>query len=388
MDIAILGGGIVGCTLANLLSVNKNLRITLFEPKPPLLTWDAKQYDVRCSAIANAAQNIFVDLGVWQEIIDARVGIYNEMLIWDRDPQHNLRLSADMAHIKHLGYIVENRVIAAALYKKLASKDNVNVCNIIVNRLQHTDDHITLHMPGEKLDCKLVIGADGGNSWVRQEAGIDTYGWTHTQYAIVATVRTELPHNNTAMQRFTTDGQIAFLPLADAYLCSIVWSTSIINAEYLMQLNTQEFCNRLASEFSFALGIVELYGMRNSFPLQMLHAINYVLPRIALVGDAAHVVHPLAGQGLNLGILDAKILSEVLQQAYILKHDIGGMAILRKYERARKGHNFSMITLTEAIKFIFSCKHNTIEKMRLQSMRLIDSNSMIKNLMIKFATGC
>lgn len=385
MDIAILGAGIVGLTMTNLLALNANLHVILIDSRPVLLEWDEKGYDIRCSAITNATQKIFVELGVWQEIIASRVGIYNEMLVWNKEPQPALHFRAEAANVKQLGHIVENRVVTAALYKKLLNRKNVTIIHTAVDKLLQNKDSVTLSMANAAINCKLVIGADGSNSWLRQQACIDTYGWEYDQHAIVTTVKTQLQHNNIAMQRFTADGSIAFLPLADNNLCSIVWSSD--NIACLMQSNEQEFCNKLASEFAFMLGAIELYGVRTSFPLQMLHATKYVLPRIALIGDAAHVVHPLAGQGLNLGLLDAVVLSEILQQALLLNHDIGNLAVLRKYERKRKGHNLSMITLTESLKFIFSSKHNTMVNMRLLGMSLIDHNSMVKNLMIHFATG-
>lgn len=387
MDVIILGGGVVGLAMALLLARETELQIVLLEPNQPNFDWNNETYDIRCSAISPGVQNIFAHLDIWPNIIMERIGVYDRMIVWDQELHQRIEFNANSMGMNHLGHIVENRILTKHLYQQLQQYDTVQIIHAQAENLDVTPEQVALTVNGNKIVAKLLIGADGGNSWVRKQAQIPSYGWEYKHTALVATIRCEYPHANIAQQRFMSDGPLAFLPLADDHLCSIVWSSDPAQIEDLMELNPQEFCMRLAQEFSFKLGKLSLEGPRACFPLRMQHAANYVMPRIALIGDAAHVVHPLAGQGLNLGILDAAVLAEVLQAAYAKGIDVGQLVVLRKYELRRKGHNLSMITLLETLKRTFAIKNRAISTVRAYSLQLLNNLDFVKNNMMRYAMG-
>lgn len=387
MDVVILGGGVVGLSMALLLARQTDMQIMLLEPNKPNFTWDNTQYDMRCSAISPGVQNIFSFLDIWQDVVAERVGVYDQMIVWDQELHQQIEFNANNMAMNHLGYIVENRILTKYLYTKLLQQKNVQILHTHADELQITAQNIILIVSGKSITAKLLIGADGSNSWVRTQAQISSYGWDYNHTALVATIRSELPHANIAQQRFMPDGPLAFLPLAEDHLCSIVWSSDPAHVDYLMALNAQEFCAQLAAEFSFKLGALSLEGPRACFPLRMQHAATYVKSRIALVGDAAHVVHPLAGQGLNLGILDAAVLAEVLQVAYAKGVDHGLVEVLRKYELRRKGHNISMITLLESLKRTFAIKNKAVSSVRGYGLQILNNLDFVKNSMMRYAMG-
>lgn len=384
MDIIIVGAGIVGLTLANLLVQNTDLQVAIIEAHPSPHAFTDDSYDIRCSAITLGVQQIFADLGIWDEIVATRVGTYDKMLIWDAEPKNKLEFTAESINAKQLGYIIENRVIARALYNRLIQHRQIRFIHGKMNGLAINIDHLELTVNQELLTAKLLIGADGAKSAVRDELNIQTVNWDYKHHAMVATIKTSLPHNNSAMQRFTADGPLAFLPLDNPHMSSIVWSCQPEKIAMLKQLPINEFCKLLAHEFANHLGTCDLQSERISFPLHMQHAMQYVVNRAALIGDAAHVVHPMAGQGLNLGILDAAALATIIR-TYV-DHDFGRLYILRKYERQRKVHNISMIALVESLKRIFAHEKKSIVNIRRQGLALINNLHYAKKLMINYAT--
>lgn len=387
MDIIILGGGIAGLTLANLLAKNSSLRIAVIDKQATQLEWDSTYYDIRCSAIAAASEQIFASIDVWQAILAERVGYYDQMLVWDREPQVKLEFLAKDIAVEKLGHIIENRVILRALYNKLNQQPNVEFIYEAPTNIEFTPEYVNLHLVTRNVMGKLIVGADGANSWLRSQAEIAVASWDYQHSALVATVKSQLQHANTARQRFMSDGPLAFLPLDKPHLSSIVWSSAPAKIDSLLKMPPAEFCKNLTEEFAFQLGELELHGERKSFPLRMLHAEQYVKSRLALIGDAAHVIHPLAGQGLNLGIKDAAVLAGVLLQAHSQEQDLGKLVILRKYERSRKGHNISMLALMEGIKRGFAVENTTFSNLRYGGINGINNLNFIKNTMMRFAIG-
>lgn len=381
MDIIILGGGVVGLTMANLLAQNSALNLTLIESQQPHFAWDEKCYDLRCSSINQATQRVFSKLGIWDNIQKHRVGYYTEMLVWDRDFNSQVKFN------QAIGYVVENRLMQRELWCKLQESKNVRIIFDSPKKLEILSDSNQINLESASLTAKLIIGADGANSWLRQSSGLKNSGWDYPDSALVATVHTEKPHNNIARQRFTPDGPLAFLPLQDSNLCSIVWSADRKRIQELLDLNQQDFCSILAENFSNCLGAIYLHGPRASYPLRMLHAKKYIAPRLALIGDAAHVVHPLAGQGLNLGINDVIVLNNLISVALQNKQDIGSMKILRKYERTAKSHNIAAIAMIEMFKQMFAINNPLLQNIRSLGMQTIDNFSWMKQQMINFATG-
>lgn len=387
MDVIVLGGGIVGLVMANLLAKSTELRIAVVEPNVPQLMWDEEQYDLRCSAITPAARQVLLHIGVWQEITCYRHGVFNKMQVWDQELHNKIAFDAHSVRASNLGHIIENRVLTKVLYQKLLQQANVVIMHATANDLQQLPDSNVLIVGSKQLECRLLIGADGANSWLRKKTQITNYGWDYQHTALVATIQTQHAHANTALQRFSPDGILAFLPLAHPNFCSIVWSCSSSKAQSLIDMPAAEFSKQLASAFCYQLGDLDLVSARASFPLRMLHATKYVLPRIALIGDAAHVIHPLAGQGLNLGILDAAALAEVLQVALLHQQDIGQLPILRKFERRRKRHNLLMIAGMEGIKRLFGTQNTVLSTLRAQGMNLLDTNNFAKNSIMLVAMG-
>lgn len=387
-DGIVIGSGIVGLTTALALAKN-DFKIALVDAKPLNLEINQANFDLRVSAITRSSENIFKNLQVWQDMAAVRISPYTRMRVWEEQGDGNIEFSADKIAELNLGHIIENRVIQNGLLK--AIKDHANVQLFAPAKcvdLYHHEDQIVLQFEGgEEIYAKLIIGADGANSWVRTRAEFELLKKDYDHHAIVATVKTELPHQKTARQRFLTDGVLALLPLSDAHLNSIVWSTNPAKAEMLMQLNDATFSKSLIDAFSTTLGNIQLQSKRESFPLTMRHVKQYAKPRIVLVGDAAHTVHPLAGQGVNLGLLDAASLVEILSAVQKDQRDIGLLQHLRKYERARKGDNQIMLLAMSGFKNLFGTENSAMVWARNLGLNLTDKAEPVKNLFIKKAMG-
>lgn len=388
-DIVIAGGGMVGACLACALG-NSPFRIAIVEGRRPQDV-DVRyedEADPRVSAITRASQRVFSSLGAWQGMADRRVSPFREMRVWDAAGSGAIHFdSADIAE-DTLGYIVENRVIQTALWERMRSFDNVEpICGATVSSLAFETDAVRVGLAdGRMIDAKLVVAADGADSRVRSLAGIATYGWSYDQKAVVATVKTERPHRETAWQRFLPDGPLAFLPLKDG-CCSIVWSTAPERADQLVRLDEADFLAQLQYAFGNALGRMEHAGPRLALPLRLQHATDYVKPRLALVGDAAHTIHPLAGQGVNLGLLDAATLAEVLLDAGAAKRDIGAYHVLRRYERWRKGDNLTMMAAMDGFKRLFGSRIPPVQWARNLGLGLTDAMPAAKRLIMRHAMG-
>jgi 2-polyprenylphenol 6-hydroxylase len=267
--------------------------------------------------------------------------------VWEREPARALRFDAADSGGAELGWIVEHSLLVDALWASLDGVSRYEKTQ--VEQLQTGDDGALLRLhDGRSLRARLVVAADGADSQLRGLAGIDTVGWNYSQHAIVCHVHTERPHRATAWQRFLASGPLAFLPLADGR-CSIVWSAEQALAQELLALDDAAFLSRLGEASEHALGAIYAGTRRLSFPLRLLHAQDYARPGLALVGDAAHTVHPLAGQGVNLGLADAEQLAETLVEARDAGRDWWSLRNLQRYTRARKAANLEMLALTDGL---------------------------------------
>jgi len=387
-DIIILGSGMVGTALACALG-NTNLRIAVLDKKKPDTAWPIEGYDLRVSALTAASQKILDNIDVWNTMTEHRVTPFYTMHVWDSTGPGEVTFDSGDTGNPQLGHIVENRVTLNALFNKLSTIKNidyiepVNTVNAEVSKY-----HASLTLDdGSILKAKLIVGADGANSWLRNISNIETSQRDYQQKGVVTTVKTEYSHNNCARQRFLPTGPLAFLPLSENY-CSIVWSTSNEDADRLVKLENNDFIKELSDAIDCDdLGEIESIGFRGAFPLKRQHAQHYCKPRIALVGDAAHTIHPLAGQGVNLGFLDIVTLADELISANSRERDIGSYSVLRKYERKRKGDNAMMMTSMDGFHALFANDNHSLSLARNFGLSLTDQITPLKSHIIKHAMG-
>ena len=351
-DVAVVGGGMVGTALALALA-REGFAVTLIEARAPGEAWDDDSFDLRVSAITRASQHLLDNLGVWDGIVADRATPYSHMHVWDRAGAGEIHFDAADIAEPDLGHIIENRVIVRALWQALRQTDVERHVPAKLRRLVY-DDGVELQLEDRRrVRARLVVAADGAHSQVRELVGIQTRGASYDQHALVATVHAELGNRSTAWQRFMVDGPLALLPMRDD-LFSIVWSTRPDEAERLAAIDETAFDELLTEASEARLGRLTLRGARAVFPLRLLHAEQYVRPRVALVGDAAHVIHPLAGQGVNLGLLDAGALVDALCAGRAVGRPVGALRDLRQYERSRKGHNTATQLVMDGFKHLFS----------------------------------
>lgn len=385
-QVLIIGAGIAGLTLARLLQA-AGISVAVVEAAPVPKPWSAEQKDVRVSAITPASEKIFEHLGVWNEMKAMRISPFREIKVWDATGQGKVHFDSAEVGAAHLGHIIENGVMQSVLSAEI----NDMIAPVSIKTVDINPEFACLTLEdGRQLRSELLVGADGSQSWLRNALGMTQFGRSYDQTAMVATVQTEQPHQKIAYQRFDTTGPLAFLPLSDPHLSSIVWSVNVAEAERLLSLKPESFLCALEQAFDFRLGkIVAMQQPRPlNFPLQMQHTKHYVQARAALIGDAAHTLHPLAGQGLNLGLLDAACLAEVLIDAYGKHQDLGDcLGVLRRYERWRKGHTWAMIGVMEGFKRLFASELYPLKWLRNTGFNLVDQCNPVKSLIMRHMMG-
>jgi 2-octaprenylphenol hydroxylase len=383
-DVLIAGGGMVGGTLACALG-GGSLKVGVIEPQ--LISAADTSYGLRVSAITLASQTVFENVGAWAGMCTQRVAPVEVMRIWEGDSVLNFD-SADIGE-PCLAWIIDNRVIVAALAARLRQFANIDVLSPArLATAQFGEEWVSVRLDdGRALQTKLLVGADGAESRVRRAAGIEWIRHDLGQSAIVAVVCTERPHARTAWQHFLATGPLAFLPLADPHQVSIVWSADTARAAELMQLDDTTFNAELQAAFGDHLGNVQLGSARAAIPLALGFAHDYTAHRIALIGDAAHTVHPLAGQGVNLGILDAATLAEILLAAVGQKRDLGAHALLRRYARARKGADVGMQVVTGGFRYLFGSRFPGVQGLRAAGLGLTEHLPVLKEFFMRRASG-
>ncbi len=388
-DIAIVGAGITGAVLANLLAKKTNLSIAILDSQVPTSDWSADDYSQRVSAINHAAVQVFQQLGLWETLCAKRVSAYTHMSVWDEASIGQIEFDAADVQLPYLGYIIENNLMQAVLLRALKETSRVtSYWPVELMTLEEQHDGLLLTTKDQRsIKAKLVIAADGAHSWVRKTVGIEILESPYHQIAIVATVKTTKPHQQIARQVFLPTGPLALLPLKDANAHSIVWSCEFEKANRLLAMSDTEFYAALSSAFDFQLGEVISTSKRASFPLVMRHAKEYVKPHLALVGDAAHTIHPLAGQGLNIAIQDVIHLVNVIDRACQKGKSFYSDRLLRSYGRARKAENTLIVKAMGGFKELFASQLTPVMIARSQGLRLINRCSFIKNLFIKHAMG-
>ncbi len=403
-DVVIVGGGIAGSALACALD-NKNLSVLLIEahslaPQPDI-SYSVTSFDPRVSALTAASESFLNELSVWNTIMAQRAGKFNAMHVFDGEGTGHIEFTADDIHEERLGHIVENSHVVYALQQRLSFSANVKL-------LENTQiSHISKNESGYRIECEssvndksqsssmieatLLVGADGANSFVRHECGFTTREWSYEHHAVVCTVETAGSHQQTAWQSFTQFGPLAFLPLASEAdknnFSSIVWSLEPEEADRVLSLDDAQMMLELTRAIEQKCGKVIDISKRFSFPLRQRHAVCYAKPSVVLVGDAAHTIHPLAGQGINLGLKDVKALSEEIIKAVDTHLAINDEAVLKRYERRRKGDNLAMMAVMEGFKRIYGRKDLLSKFVRNRGMDSVNRAIPLKKRIIKQAMG-
>ena len=402
-DIVVVGGGMTGSALA-LGAAEQGWRVALVESAPvaklvapPEPAHTVDDFEPRVSAISVSSQRLLEDLGVWQRATQSRHCPYTAMDVWDGEAIGRIRFDAAELGVPALGTIIENRHLVRSLFEAVRDSDLTCLDGQSVDALEQAGEGWQLTLSsGEKLTTSLVVGADGGHSRIRQWAGLPTREWDYDQEAIVCTVQTGHSHQHTAWQRFTASGPLAFLPLqpdpgeegeqGDRF-CSIVWSQDTPEAHRLLALDGNAFMSELTAALEGRLGPVEAVSRRFSFPLRQRHSKQYVQPGLALVGDAAHTIHPLAGQGANLGYGDVSALLAELETAFQRGQSPGDLLLLQRYQRRRKGENLAMMAAMEGFKQLFARDELPLKWLRSTGMRWLDRATPLKNRVAAEAMG-
>lgn len=391
-DLLIVGAGMVGSALALALQ-HSGLEILLLDGSPlSIKPFDQQSaFEPRVSALSAASQRILERLGAWQGVSERRLSPYSDMHVWDGSGTGRIHFSAASVHAEVLGHIVENRVVQDGLLERLHDSEIGLLANARLEQMRRSgDDWLLTLADGRTLRAPLVIAADGANSAVRRLTGCETREWDYLHHALVTSVRCARPHQATAWQRFTDEGPLAFLPLlrdGQQDWCSIVWSTTPEQAEHLMALSDEAFCAELERAFEGRLGGVLQADPRVCVPLRQRHAKRYVAEGLALIGDAAHTIHPLAGQGVNLGFLDAAVLAEELLHAYERGERLADIRVLSRFERRRMPHNLALMAAMEGFERLFQADPLPLRWLRNSGLKWIEQLPEAKALFVRQALG-
>jgi len=386
VDIAVVGAGAVGLAVA-LMAAQQGLRVAVVEAHAPA-AWRADQPDLRVYALALDNQALLENLGVWPAIKARRAEPYAAMTVFDEVQGSPLRFSAGELGRSHLGHIVENNVLVDTLWQALQPLKNVSMhCPDKIQAVSDQEDSVTLALQsGLEISAGIAIGADGARSKVRDLVGIETSVHDYAQKGLVAFVKTELPHQKTAWQRFLSTGPLAFLPYGE-HVCSIVWTLPDERADALLQADAGAFCRALDSAFAGTLGKTELVSERAAFPLRRQLAKTMMQGRTLLLGDAAHAVHPLAGQGVNLGLRDVAALQEVFVAAKARQADPLALNALQRWARQRFSDNAMAAYAFENINRVFSNDNFALSLLRGPLLGVGDKITPLKNAMARYAAG-
>ncbi|ERT04839.1 ubiquinone biosynthesis hydroxylase, UbiH/UbiF/VisC/COQ6 family protein [Lyngbya aestuarii BL J] len=384
-DLAIVGGGIVGVTLACGLK-NSPLKVVLIEPQPKAVAIRRRQ----AYALTLQTGRILQGIGVWDEILP-KITTFNQISLSDSDHPNVVHFQPEDLGTEGLGYVGEHSVILAAMHDFLDSCENVSwLCPSQVVNVDYQPDFAEIEVEAEgntqTLRTQLVIAADGSRSPLRQAAGISTYGWKYWQSCIAMTIKTEKSHNNVAFERFWPSGPMGVLPLP-GNRCQVVWTAPHAEAQALKDLDQKAFLELLEYRTGGLLGRLELESDRYVFPVQLMQSTRYIQSRLALVGDAAHCCHPVGGQGLNMGVRDAGALAQVLRQAAQNGEDIGQLRVLKRYEGWRQTENLVILGFTDFLDRMFSGNWRPKVTIRRWGLWSLQKVKPLRYLALRLMTG-
>lgn len=383
-DIIIVGAGLVGASFAQAMK-DSGLKLALVEGVEPVAP--APEWTSRVFAISPGSIEFLSESGAWQQFDAARIAPVLGMHIYGDDGKASLDFDAHQSGLAELAVIAEVRHMQHGLWRALQRQENLELfCPARCASLRLQEEVAVLRLEdGRELRAALIVGADGRESWVRSQAGMDAEPAPYRQMGVIANFETELPHGDAAWEWFRGDGVLAFLPLPGNRI-SIVWTAFEERAAELMALPPDEFCRQVQEASHSALGKLTLLSKPSAFPLRLLHLEHLVKARVALIGDAAHNVHPLAGQGVNLGFQDARELAKVLKDRGP-QPDCGDYFLLRRYERARKADILAMQLVTDGLQKLFNNRNPALKLVRNLGLSLTGSLPWLKNGLVQHAVG-
>ena len=385
-DVAIAGGGMIGAACALALA-RKGFEVVLIEAREPA-PWRAEdREDLRVIALAPSSAKLLDELGVWQTVHDARVSPYSRMHVWDAESGGELHFDAANEGRAVLGWIVENKLLLSTSWQALDAAGVQRICPGELRDFETRTDRVSLELrEGQPLSARLLVIADGAKSALRDKAGVSTRERDYTQRAVVAHVSTERPHEATAWQRFLPGGPIALLPLSDGR-SSIIWTLPEAEAQRVLSMDDPAFCEAVGFASDFRLGRITGTAPRASFPLRLQLAKSYATERCVLLGDAAHAVHPLAGQGANLGLRDVAELVSVLGEAHGARRDFAAPHVLQRYARRRRSADTLDALSFDALARLFALRAPPLVTLRGIGMRAVDALAPLKRRLSEHAAG-
>ena len=403
-QLVIVGAGLVGASLALQVApklAEQGMRLALVEASGEPDGYSGPVFDPRVVALTAASLTQLESLGLWRQVSAERVCPYRDMEVWDGEASGEIAFHARQLGCEQLGHIVENSLLVRHLRQALSYQSAVDWFQPArLEDYQPADAQTPARIrldDGRQLSADLLVAADGAHSRLRSLAGFAVREWAYGQKAIVTSVRTQRPHDYKARQRFMRTGPLAFLPLRwhsgeadqdwDCHYSSIVWSADSALADNLVALNDDAFCARLTRDFEARLGRVEACDQRHAIPLYQRHARHYVHPGVALVGDAAHSIHPLAGQGVNLGLKDVMALAGQLTRGLERGLPLSEPSLLRRYQRERLGDNLGMMAVMETFKRLFGSRSPEWIWLRNEGLRRVNTLPLIKNTLARKAMG-
>ncbi|PTQ87858.1 UbiH/UbiF/VisC/COQ6 family ubiquinone biosynthesis hydroxylase [Agitococcus lubricus] len=388
VDLIIVGAGMVGSLLAAALKPYA-LNIALIDQSPPLEPVHDAPYEPRVSALTLASQRILMHVGAWPIVASHRIAPFTTMYVREQEGRAELHFAAKDLGQTHLGHLIENPLLQWSLTTVAQQQSALHYFapDSVVEFIPLAQGWRLILASGEVLDAPLVVGADGAFSSVRQAANIGVATWDYHQQALVCTVQTEKPHEACARQIFLPTGPLAFLPLSAPDYCSIVWSATNEEAKQLLSLSDDEFKQQLARAFAYQLGDVLSVDRRHAFPLVARHAERYYGQGVVLIGDAAHTIHPLAGQGVNLGFLDAAVLAEEIGRALARGLPLAHPQVLSRYSRRRRGHNAMMMHSMTGLERLYAAKLPALIMARNEGVSFVNQQQWLKQLFEQHAMG-